>query len=410
MEPSPKISDPSQITRRIERALEDEFTVVPLRLRGMLDEIRKALTLENERTKAPGGRIDGFILITEDGRDATGRTVVSVAAYPVDGGCQKHAREDVVVSDLKAAYDLPDPFFEDAAKELPYRGVEQVLIMPPVIGTGIHDDIRVERLRRQLADGILRTYHKRNRLSVNGDIPIPSVPMYGDGAPQPGAWQARLHLDRGSRQETDVRVEFRAPGSGAGAPGISGHFAEDVLSTSVDPPLLTVRAAQSPFPAGAQLDVRVKLQRQARLFCFMLTPDGRASLLYPTRRTLRWREGGNLFGPRDGEMKFPNDFFPRPTPEMPLPDALDQYFHCIATPQPPPEAATEQWLQNTVEARQEERQKGLGFRQNSVDSDLTRAILSELRQTEGRAEVPAEIVSVPRPRGESVEFPSARTR
>jgi hypothetical protein len=158
-----------------------------------------------------------------------------------------------------------------------------------------------------------------------------------------------------------------------------------VLPPSSGPPILRVEAAKPRFRAGDPLDVRIQVLQPSRLFCFIMTSDGRASLLYPTWKTQRLR--GNLFAPSDAEMRFPAQFF-GPAAKIRLAAGLHEFFHCIATPKPPSEDLMTLWLENTVEALGDS-----GAERNSVSVEMTRQILSVLRRDQDRAETFAEIVS-----------------
>jgi len=302
-------------------------------------------------------------------------------AYTVDGQCQATARGAIAISGITRPFDVPDAFFADAARALLDQRIERVVVMPVVTGAGIASDDIGQQMQRELASAIRRTLETERRWRPGDDRSVQVAP-YGEGMPVQGAWQARLLLDR-SRLGIEARVEFRGPGDASIER--AGWFAPHVLPPSSGPPILRVQAAKLRFRAGDLLDVRVQVLRPSRLFCFIMASDGRASLLYPTWKTQQLR--GNLFAPSDAEMRFPAQFF-SPVPEIRLPAGVHEFFHCIATPRPPPEELMALWLGNSVEAL-----GNSGAGRNSVSVEMTRQILSVLRREQDRAETFAEIVS-----------------
>jgi hypothetical protein len=223
MKPSRTLRDSAArfVTNRIEEALENEFVVVPRRLNAELAEARKEL--QESRPSAPGAEVHGIITIEPEG-DASGKPSVKVAAFSANLECQRTAQSLIPVGDIKDPLDDPDAFFKDAAKKLPDKNVERVVVMPPAVGRGI-DRAMVQRLQKQLVTAIRNTFQSRSFLH-GYEEPIPPVELDDVGMADAGAWQARLHLDPSS-QGTDVRVEFRGPASHPGGFDVTGHFASE---------------------------------------------------------------------------------------------------------------------------------------------------------------------------------------
>jgi hypothetical protein len=387
MASSSKLSDAATrtITDRIEAGLEKDplFVVVPRRLNAELSVAREELL--RLRSSAPDTPVDGLVTIKLDA-DANGRAVVNVVAYTANLECQRSADAGIRVGEIKDPADDPEAFFRAAARELDDKQIERLVVMPPEIGIGIgaglSSQAMVQQLQEQLVAAIRRTFQNRSRLRFN-DAPVPAVGLYGDGMAAAEAWHAKLRLGRSPRG-IEVHVEFRSPGSPQRIFDVPGHFAPDILPTNLDPPVLRMRAAKTPFKVNEDpLDVQIEVLRgPSRLFCFFLEPNGEATLLYPTHATL----SGNLFTP--GKKQFPRDFFVRMTRPWLLDAANDFFFYCVATQRPLPDELQAQWLQNTVQARQERHDE-----RKSIDPDTTRQILSALRQSEGYAEASTEIVS-----------------
>jgi hypothetical protein len=391
MAPSRKVSDSAvrMITDRIEEVLENDplFVIVPRRVSAELSVARQELL--NARLAAPDAQIDGIITIAPDA-DAKGKPAVKVVAYTVNEGCQRNARTLIAAGDIKDPPDSPEPFFRDAARRLPDRAIERLMVMPPDLGIGFGSgnavSVTAQGLQEKLASAIRETLEKRSLMRLTESSAHVGL-AFADRMALSGAWQARLHLRR-SAQGIDVRVEFRDP-AGATVRDATGHFAADLLPVNFDPPVLEVRAGKPAFNAGAhdKLDVRVRVLRPSSLFCFVLAPEQgeEATLLYPTSESLRDRD--NVFGPQDGEMPILDRFTRGIGVEITMEKPLDEFFHCIATPQPPPDRLKAQWLKNTLRARAG---RGVGY---AADPVTAREILSGLRQIDGAAEAFAEIVS-----------------
>jgi hypothetical protein len=140
MATSPKFTDSAArtITDRVEAALarDPSLEVVPLRLRGELAEIRKALA--GQGLAASGGSLDGFLAIRPDA-DREGRPAVNVAAYAAGTDCVGPART-VAAGEIRDAPDAPEAFFRHAARELDDGQIERLVVMEPVMepeGLGI---------------------------------------------------------------------------------------------------------------------------------------------------------------------------------------------------------------------------------------------------------------------------------
>jgi hypothetical protein len=207
-------------------------------------------------------------------------------------------------------------------------------------------------------------------------------PFIGGGTPDESAWQAVIMLDRTARG-IDARLEFRQPRTGRVVTS-NGLFAPDLLGAYAGDPILRIVAGKEYFKVGDKFDFRIELRKRARLFCFILSPDGEAMLIYPTRTDLRARD--NVFDPRREGFRFPIDFLRR---DVPLQNKTHEFFHCIATPKPLPQETLELWLNNTYEAYGQSRQT-----RRSATVEMTRRILTGLRDGEDRTESFAELVVV----------------
>jgi hypothetical protein len=352
------------------------FVVIEGRLRAHLKEIGQEL----------GGRVspqiggiayDWLIAIepTVDGR-------VNVVAFNAGDHCRGPERS-IAVGSIPDVFDDPEAFFAQAAQMLEKQQMEAMVVMKPDIdmslGSGVSAVTVVERWRNMLFDAIGRTFYNSGHRRLTGGIP--PVERYGGGTPAAGAWQARLHVSRLAHPRgIEARVAFSGPGSSL--PEAHGRFPPDAVPPASDPLVLQVRAAKSPFTVGDAFDVRIKVLRPSRLFCFMLDQDGEAALLYPTSVT----EAERVFYPGDGELQFPRHFNMSGIPRLRSP--IDEYFHCVATRYPLPDTPRERWFRNTAARR-----VAAGER-SSIDTVATREILSGLQQSEGYAEAHTEIRSV----------------
>jgi hypothetical protein len=157
--------------------------------------------------------------------------------------------------------------------------------------------------------------------------------------------------------------------------------APDVQPGNAERPVLWVWA-KSPIHAGERPNVRIEVLRQSHLFCFNRDQAGRTTLLYPTGEA---GERANLFGPADGEIKFPDGFNSRMR-LGPMPEPAVEFFHCIAVSKPLQGALETRWFENTAAARRDQGKPDL-----AADRDVAADILSRLRKSEGYAETSAKI-------------------
>jgi hypothetical protein len=385
------------ITDAIERTLgkdDQSFQIVPMRDRAVLQELIKALA-PGAPPVGSGFQPDAVIGIEPGPPDQVSLRTVNVAAYTADRKC-KHPPVTVPIGRIEDPPAQPYAFFKNAARRLDDR-VERLLVMPAEVGIGLSVDNAmhqmVEGLQGQLLAAIREVYNDRIQTSVTGRAKAPRIEPYGDGAEVAGAWRARLRLDRSGRG-IEVDLELKGPG-GAGAFNSLGYFKLDVLPPNRQP-VVRVRAAKSPFRVGDLLDVRIEALRPARLFCFIWSADGEATLLFPTTETELLR-GNSLYRPTDGELKFPAQFkaFGLPIDLDPLPRPNVEFFHCIATAadRQLDDGVTKLWFENTAA------QRVLDHRSASASPADTRRILAALREVDGYAEDWAKIETVTKDSG-----------
>jgi hypothetical protein len=253
MEASTKFTDHEEqiISDFIEEKLATDhwFQVIPRRLRSELDEIRKALG--ESKSLPTSDQLDGIIAIRPTAiggqKQTTMRTINVIAyAYADDRLCVGLTRS-IAIGKIVEAPDVPGRFFERAARKLPDKNIERVVVMPPDIagfGNIIPARILGQRLREQLADAIKKVFQTRSQLSPR-DSGRPPVLADVGGLDASQAWKAILHLNRSSQGGIEVRVEFLSPGNQSGSLVDNGYFASDEMSTDAAPEAVSLSGGPS---------------------------------------------------------------------------------------------------------------------------------------------------------------------
>jgi hypothetical protein len=233
MAPSTKFSrqEEYKISDWIAKALERDFQFDERRLRGTLEQIRKELG--ESSPSAAGGKLDGFIAIWPD----VDVRNVNVIAFRAD--LQRCVTRSFPVGKISEAPvpDVPDRFFERAAKKLPERNTEVVVrLLPDPIGFDnfiIRAQVMGKKLQGQFVDAINDVFHG-NRLIPPGD-PVRPVAHAYDGKDVSGVWQARLSLTSDLPQGIKVRIDYFSPGDRPTGIYDNGYFAPNVLPQDSDP-------------------------------------------------------------------------------------------------------------------------------------------------------------------------------
>ncbi len=234
-----KFSDYEQdaISEWVEEALSaDPFLVVAAqRRRWELDEISKALG--DSKSPAAKDPLDAIITIKE----GSGRSV-NVTAYAWNNGTRcLVSPKTIAVGKIVEAPDVPEKFFERAAKKLPDKTIEQLVVMRPDVtgvGAGIPARVLGQQLQEQLADAIKQVFQTRARLRPSDSVG-PVVLTYVDGMDVSQTWQARLQAKRSPKGGIEVRVDFRGPpGSPSGPLTDRGYLAAEIVPAPADPVVL----------------------------------------------------------------------------------------------------------------------------------------------------------------------------
>jgi hypothetical protein len=242
MHESRKFSDAEEgiITDLIEEALAADrlFQVLPRRQQYDLDEIAKELG--RSRSAAPADQLDGIIVI----KQGVGRSVTVMAKAYKEGDqlCNGPARR-IAVGAITEAPDVPSKFFDEAARKLPSKDIERVVVMTSdtsSFGNSIAARVLGQRLQEQLADGVKKVFQERAQRSVRGDGRPPVVP-YADGMDLAGAWQGSLRLNRSPQGAIEVHVEFRSP---SGQPYVdNGILSAELMPADSDPSVVAAAEA-----------------------------------------------------------------------------------------------------------------------------------------------------------------------
>jgi hypothetical protein len=225
--------DEDTISEWVEEALAADpfFVVAAQRRRWELDEISKALG----ESKSPAAKdpLDAIITIKE----GPGKTV-NVTPFAWNNGTRcLVSPKSFAVGKIVEAPDVPEKLFERAARKLPDKNIEQLVVMPPDVtgvGTSIPARVMGQELQEQFADGIKRVFETRARLSAGNSVQ-PLVLTYADGIDVSRAWQARLQAKRAPQGLIEVRVNFRGPpDSQSGSLADRGYLAPEILPTDSD--------------------------------------------------------------------------------------------------------------------------------------------------------------------------------
>lgn len=231
MAPSTKFSrqEESRVSDWIAKSLERDFQFDERRLRGTLDQIMREL---GEQVPSAGGRLDGFIALWPD-PDVRNVNVIAFKA-----GGQRCVTRSFLVGKISEAPvpDVPERFFERAARKLPERNVEVVVMTPHPVGFDnvvIRAEVMGRKLQAQFVDAINDVLHG-NPLIQPGD-PARPVAHASDGKDGPGAWQARLSLTSDLPQGVKVRIDYFGPGGRPTGIYDNGYFAPDALPPDSDP-------------------------------------------------------------------------------------------------------------------------------------------------------------------------------
>lgn len=113
-------------------------------------------------------------------------------------------------------------------------------------------------------------------------------------------------------------------------------FLDHVAATAgSDRARLALLPAATPFAKGRRLDIRIEGRAGTRLHCWVLAPDGTASIALP----VRGEEGRSVL--RAGGQSYPYDFG---LAEIVLGAAFENLFACFGTEAELPAALRERWL------------------------------------------------------------------
>lgn len=137
----------------------------------------------------------------------------------------------------------------------------------------------------------------------------------------------------------------RIPVEGLGCDPAVRPFLEHVSATAgSDRVRLALLPAASPFAKGRRLDVRIEGKTGTRLSCWVLAPDGTASVVLP----VRGEEGRSVL--RTGGQSYPYDFGLN---DIVLDAAFENLFACFGTEAELPAALRERWLKAAPSAAED---------------------------------------------------------
>jgi hypothetical protein len=137
----------------------------------------------------------------------------------------------------------------------------------------------------------------------------------------------------------------RIPVEGLGCDPAVRPFLDHVAATAgSDRARLALLPAASPFARGRRLDIRIEGKAGARLFCWVLAPDGTASVVLP----VRGEEGRSVL--RTGGLSYPYDFGLN---DIVLDAAFENLFACFGTDAELPGALRERWLKAAPSAAED---------------------------------------------------------
>ncbi|CAD5277157.1 conserved exported hypothetical protein [Bosea sp. 62] len=167
----------------------------------------------------------------------------------------------------------------------------------------------------------------------------------------------------------------RIPVEGLGCDPAVRPFLEHVAATAgSDRSRLALLPAASPFAKGRRLDVRIEGKAGTRLSCWVLAPDGTASVVLP----VRGEEGRSVL--RAGGQSYPYDFGLN---DIVLDAAFENLFACFGTDAELPAALRERWLKAAPSAAEDAA---------TLQPDEVLDLIEKLRAVPGVVEATARIV------------------
>lgn len=187
-------------------------------------------------------------------------------------------------------------------------------------------------------DRVLRARPLEIRKAAPGQCPAPDSEVTTRGRFEHGrdgqSWMA-LEFRRGDAVLA-LSGRNRIPVEGLGCDPAVRPFLEHVAATAgSDRARLALLPAASPFAKGRRLDVRIEGKAGAKLYCWVLAPDGTASVVLPVRGV----EGRSVL--RAGGQSYPYDFGLN---DIVLGAAFENLFACFGTEAELPAALHERWL------------------------------------------------------------------
>jgi hypothetical protein len=167
----------------------------------------------------------------------------------------------------------------------------------------------------------------------------------------------------------------RIPVEGLGCDPAVRPFLEHVAATAgSDRARLALLPAASPFPRGRRLDIRIEGKAGTRLSCWVLAPDGTASVVLPVRGA----EGRNVL--HAGGQSYPYDFGLN---DIVLDTAFENLFACFGADTELPGALRERWLKAAPSAAEDAA---------TLQPDEVLDLMERLRAVPGVVEATAPIV------------------
>jgi hypothetical protein len=167
----------------------------------------------------------------------------------------------------------------------------------------------------------------------------------------------------------------RIPVEGLGCDPAVRPFLEHVAATAgSDRARLALLPAASPFARGRRLDVRIEGKTGMRLSCWVLAPDGTASVVLP----VRGEEGRSVL--RAGGQSYPYDFGLN---DIVLDAAFENLFACFGIEAELPAALRERWLEAAPSAAADAA---------TLPPDEVLDLMEKLRAVPGVVEATAPIV------------------
>ncbi|CAN7176735.1 hypothetical protein [Bosea sp. LjRoot237] len=167
----------------------------------------------------------------------------------------------------------------------------------------------------------------------------------------------------------------RIPVEGLGCDPAVRPFLEHVAATAgSDRARLALLPAASPFAKGRRLDVRIEGRPGIRLACWVLAPDGTASVVLP----VRGEEGRSVL--RAGGQSYPYDFGLN---DIVLDAAFENLFACFGADAELPAVLRERWLKAAPSATEDA---------TTLQPDEVLDLIEKLRAVPGVVEATAPIV------------------